>query len=166
MVSGRVSSSCSLVTPPNYHFWLPCRHLPELSLLVTLSASSRITTPSYPVGIFPNYHFWLPCRHLVLDTSIHSTKTNGSMLCFIQFIFHEYKIVSSWDSNRIIDLLEVDPRKSWQYLFPNNKDIFIFRSQDLKHHDFVGFTEVTLLKLLNYPKAVVTTSKNLRTAGE
>lgn len=40
------------------------------------------------------------------------------------------------------------------------------RSQDLKHHDFVGFTEVTLLKLLNYPKAVVTTSKNLRTAGD
>lgn len=48
----------------------------------------------------------------------------------------------------------------------NNKDISTFRSQDLKHHDFVGFTEVTLLKLLNYPKAVVTTSKNLRTAGE
>ena len=52
----------------------------------------------------------------------------------------------------------------WSFL--NNKDIFTFRSQDLKHHDFVGFTEVTLLKLLNYPKAVVTTSKNLRTAGE
>ncbi|CAC5359503.1 unnamed protein product [Mytilus coruscus] len=40
------------------------------------------------------------------------------------------------------------------------------RSQDLKHHDFVGFTDVTLDKLLNYPKTVCTTSKNLRTAGD
>ncbi|VDI27260.1 Hypothetical predicted protein [Mytilus galloprovincialis] len=40
------------------------------------------------------------------------------------------------------------------------------RSQELKHHDFVGFTDVTLDKLLNYPKTVCTTSKNLRTAGD
>ena len=69
------------------HFWLPCRHLPELPLLVTLSASSRITTSSYPVGIFPNYHFWLLCRHL---------QTFRYIICAFLFCFNTIKIAILW----------------------------------------------------------------------
>ena len=65
----------------------------------------------------------------------------------------------------VIHFINVHHVRKWILHLLKYMLINIFRSQDLKHHDFVGSTEVPILKLLNYPKMVCTTSQNLRIAG-